>query len=99
VPFWKRVLVDLLDLLVFGIVFLSLAVPVSILFGDVTRTWLNTMTAMFAASLMLYFVVLKRSAYRTAGYRLFGVRIVGLDGNPPSYWALTVRLAFGFFGP
>jgi uncharacterized RDD family membrane protein YckC len=98
-PFWKRVLVDLLDLLVFGIIFILLALPVSLLFDGVTRTWLNVITAMFAASLMLYFVVLKRSPFRTAGYRLFNVRIVGLDGNPPGYWALTVRLAFGFFGP
>jgi uncharacterized RDD family membrane protein YckC len=98
-PFWKRVLVDLLDLLVFGIIFILFALPLMLLSDEVTRRVFNMVTAMFAVTLVLYFVILKRSPFRTAGYRLFGVRIVGLDGNPPSYWALVVRLTFGFFGP
>jgi uncharacterized RDD family membrane protein YckC len=98
-PFWKRVLVDLLDLLVVGIIFFLFTLPVIILSDELTRPVFNTITAMLAATLVLYFVVLKRSRFRTVGYRLFGVRIVGLDGNPPSYWALIVRLTFGFFGP
>jgi uncharacterized RDD family membrane protein YckC len=50
------------------------------------------------AILFCYFVVLKRSAL-TLGYRVLGVRIVGLDGQSPSLWNLTVRMMFLFPGP
>lgn len=97
-PFWKRALVDLTDLFVFGIICFLLFLPV-VLFFDFTRTVLNLGTTMIAAAAFLYFVVLKRSAFRTVGYRLLSVQIVGVDGERPGYWALITRLMFGFFGP
>jgi uncharacterized RDD family membrane protein YckC len=57
---------------------------------------------MWATVALLYFVVLKRSTFRTPGYRLGRVRIIGLDGEPPSYGALILRfmfLMFGMLGP
>ena len=44
---------------------------------------------------ILYFVVLKRSDLGTAGYRLAGIRVVGLDGSPPGHWAMFHRFAVG----
>jgi uncharacterized RDD family membrane protein YckC len=48
---------------------------------------------------MSYMVVLKRSRFRTLGYRLGGVKIVGLDGGPPSYPSLLLRFTFTALGP
>jgi uncharacterized RDD family membrane protein YckC len=47
----------------------------------------------------IYEVVLKRSAMRTIGYRLTGCRIVNLQGQPPSLFALTFRAFLWMFGP
>jgi hypothetical protein len=46
-----------------------------------------------------YFVILKRSRFRTLGYRLGQIKIVGLDGQPPTYLSLSLRLMFGLLGP
>jgi hypothetical protein len=53
----------------------------------------------WAAIAFGYFVVLKRSKGGTLGYRIAGVKIVGLDGRPASWSALTLRLLFAVFGP
>jgi uncharacterized RDD family membrane protein YckC len=47
----------------------------------------------------LYFVLLKRSSFRTPGYKLGHVRIVTLQGERPSIAALTLRTLFMFIGP
>ncbi|QDU27116.1 RDD family protein [Anatilimnocola aggregata] len=46
----------------------------------------------------LYEVPLKRSSLRTVAYRLFGCKLVDLQGNPPSLLILTFRLFFWMFG-
>jgi len=46
-----------------------------------------------------YFVLLKRSRFRTLGYKLCGARIVNLQGDRPSVYSLTIRLLFAVFGP
>ena len=47
----------------------------------------------------IYEVVLKRSTIRTLGYRLTGCRIVNLQGQRPSLFALTFRALLWMFGP
>lgn len=49
--------------------------------------------------LFCYFVLLKRSYEGTVGYRLGGVRIVGLDGRRVGIFPLTLRLMFMVLGP
>jgi hypothetical protein len=44
-------------------------------------------------------VVLKRSKGGTLGYRIGGVRLVGLDGRHATWSALILRLLFAVFGP
>jgi uncharacterized RDD family membrane protein YckC len=90
-PLWRRILVDLVDIVV--LIFLWLPVLFFVL------PELDRAIAVCAAVAFVYFVPLKRSRFRTVGYRIGGVRIVGMDGGTPSYWALTVRLVFAFFGP
>jgi uncharacterized RDD family membrane protein YckC len=90
-PLWKRFLVDIADMAVAGIAWL-----VVFLFALPS---LDLALAICAVLGFLYFVPLKRSRFRTLGYRLGGVRIVGLDGRPPGYFALTMRLVFALLGP
>src|SRR5688572_27505650 len=47
----------------------------------------------------IYEVILKRSPMRTIGYRLTGCRIVNLQGERPSLFALTFRSVLWMFGP
>jgi uncharacterized RDD family membrane protein YckC len=96
--FWRRVLVDLIDILVFGIICVILAVPMLTIFPLTTRAVDLTLLACVAVALW-YFVYLKRYAFRTLGYRAGRVRIVGLDGMAPGYGALTLRLMFAMLGP
>ncbi|WP_425615844.1 RDD family protein [Anatilimnocola sp. NA78] len=46
-----------------------------------------------------YEVPLKRSKLRTVAYNLLRCKIVNLQGEPPSLFALTLRLFLGMFGP
>jgi uncharacterized RDD family membrane protein YckC len=46
-----------------------------------------------------YFVLLKRSTYRTLGYIIAGARIVDLYGRRPSVFRLLARVLFAALGP
>ena len=46
-----------------------------------------------------YFVILKRSRFRTLGYILGGARVVNLQGSRPSILSLLARLLFVAGGP
>jgi len=95
--FWRRMAVDVIDLLVaFALAFLL-----------ISGLWI-AIPSLDAANLVMgvaamvgfgYFVVLKKSRFRTLGYRLCGVRIVGIDGRSPGWGSLIYRVAFGFLGP
>lgn len=92
--FWIRVVAALLDFALFGIVKLSLGVlalrvwrtelegPVGVQ-GVVTAC-----TMLFAA---LYTIVLHALEGQTIGKLLVGVRVVGLDGEPPALGASVLR--------
>ena len=98
-PFWKRLIVSLVDALVVIVAGFVLA----ILFAasvNATDDQLGVIfLSVFAAVSFVYLVVLKRSTLRTVAYRLFGARIVSLSGTQPSIWQMTQRLAFGLAGP
>jgi uncharacterized RDD family membrane protein YckC len=46
-----------------------------------------------------YFVLLKRSRFRTLGYVAAGARIVSLEGGRPGIMSLVARLLFALAGP
>jgi uncharacterized RDD family membrane protein YckC len=92
-PLWLRILIDIIDLLVAGTICVALAVALySLSLERVTP-------AAWVLGIFSYFVLLKRSNIGTVGYRVGRVRAVGIDGNPPSLLALTMRLLFGVLGP
>jgi uncharacterized RDD family membrane protein YckC len=96
--FWIRVLVSVIDLLACGALCLASIIPVSLV-SRPSGTIVNLILLMWVAIAFSYFVILKRSRFRTLGYRLAGVRTVGLDGCAPSYSSLTLRLMFAVASP
>ena len=96
-PFWVRLLVDVIDFTVFGVFCAVLAVAIISIFPNGSPRDLLFLTFVVAGN--LYFIVLKRSRFRTVGYRVGRVKIVGLDGQLPSYQMLCLRSAFGLLGP
>ncbi len=97
-PFWRRVLVLAIDLTVFVTVSLLTALPLTFLPVSMAATFnlmlLNTVEVAF-----FYFVVLKRSKFRTLGYRVARVRIVSPNGEAPDYPSMFLRLMFGTLVP
>lgn len=96
--FWIRAFVDVIDFSIFAVLAAGLAIAfMSILPPDEDRVDLILLASVVAGN--LYFVVLKRSRFRTLGYRAGRVKIVGLDGQVPTYATLSLRSAFGLVGP
>lgn len=93
--FWRRVLVSTVDavvalagLLVFLLIGYAI-MPVS----GVPFAFLIWLIVFY-----LYFVVCKRSRWRTLGYRCVCVRIVDVRGNSPSSSSMTFRLIVALIG-
>jgi uncharacterized RDD family membrane protein YckC len=94
--FWVRLGVIFVDVLVFSALSITLA---AIALSNFPTRAMAIFTCSAIGSLGFgYFVALKRSRIRTLGYRVFRVRIVGIDGEKPGYWTLFVRSVFGFCG-
>ena len=93
-----RVFVDIVDLIVFALFCLAVMAVLSVIFSDGESAF-RLMFLTWLAGAFFYFVVLKRSAFGTLGYRLGRVRVVGLDGRSPGYWSMILRLLFGMLGP
>ncbi len=91
--FWLRLLVDLIDAVI-AVVLCSLAFLALWVFAP-----LNLILFAWAAIFFCYFVLLKRSRAGTLGYRMGGVRIVGIDGQRAGLIPLTVRMLFMVLGP
>ena len=90
---WRRFLIDIIDLLTVGTLCVALFALLWLSVPNKVILWF------WMAILFGYFVILKRSRWGTLGYRIGGVRIVGLNGQSPSLWILTVRMMFLFVGP
>jgi uncharacterized RDD family membrane protein YckC len=90
---WRRLLTDTVD----SATAIGLCAVASIPVWNVGSK--DVLFAIWAAVFFSYFVLLKRSRFRTVGYRITGVRIVGFDGERPGLWPLTLRLIFMVLGP
>jgi uncharacterized RDD family membrane protein YckC len=95
-PFWRRMLIDLIDFLAVGAVCLMIIVGWTS-FAPLGAN--NILLALCTVLISCYYVPLKRSKIRTIGYRIGKVRVVGLDGRPASFLAMTLRLLFAPLGP
>lgn len=96
--FWRRLVVELVDLGTIAVLGVLVAVVVVVVIpaeapGDAV------LLAGWTALMYGYFVLLKRSRLRTLGYRLARVRLVDVRGRPPGVGALSVRLLFAVAGP
>jgi uncharacterized RDD family membrane protein YckC len=96
--FWRRLFIDVIDVLVVAAVCSGLAIAIDAVFPW-TAWVLNLFLATCALVGFCYFVVLKRSKAGTAGYRVCSVRILGLDGRPARFRSLTFRALFAVFSP
>jgi uncharacterized RDD family membrane protein YckC len=96
--FWRRILVELVD--VATIVFLLVLVAVILFALDVVEEPLDPAVWLcWGAAAYWYFVSAKRSRFHTVGYRLGGVRIVDVYGQTPCRRALILRLLWAVLGP
>jgi uncharacterized RDD family membrane protein YckC len=83
----RRFLIILVDSFVLAVMFSGLATVWLGVIGGPPMVFTTATIALF----WTYEVVLKRSSWRTVGYRLTGCRIVNLQGQSPSLFALTFR--------
>jgi uncharacterized RDD family membrane protein YckC len=93
--FWRRVLVSSVDAIVALAGLLGL-----VLIGDSIMPISGVSLAFLIWLLVfyLYFVVCKRSRWRTLGYRCGRVRIVDIRGNSPNFSSMTFRLMLALMG-
>jgi uncharacterized RDD family membrane protein YckC len=97
--FWRRLLVDAVDGSVVLVLVTLITVVSSLMIPNGFAAMPHVLFWSGLAVVFSYLVVLKRSPWRTLGYRLGGVRIVNLQGEQPSLAAMTLRAMFMFFGP
>src|SRR4030095_9987745 len=90
---WVRVLVDAIDLSVAGLATLLMFFPLLLLSPDDERLPVQMFFLLAFVVWLLYFVCLKYFS-RTLGYRLCRVRLVNLQGQPPTLWEVLTRSAF-----
>jgi uncharacterized RDD family membrane protein YckC len=91
--FWRRLIVDFIDAATVGLV---CTIAIIGLWAFVPGNLILIVCVMI---FFCHFVLLKRSKGGTLGYRMGGVRIVGLDGQRPGILALTIRMLFMVLGP
>ena len=90
----KRLLIDLIDVTI--AVAACAGWTAILLFVSPNRVAIGIM---WLSVWLAYFVFLKRSRFRTFGYRIGRARIVNLQGKRPSVAALLIRLLFVVGGP
>jgi uncharacterized RDD family membrane protein YckC len=95
--FWVRLLIDLIDIVVAGIAVVVIAFPLLIILDDDVYL-LRALFFLVAAVWLIYFFLLKFFT-RTIGYRLGRVRLVNLQGQPPTLWEVFARALFAAIGP
>jgi uncharacterized RDD family membrane protein YckC len=96
---WRRVLIDISDVIVAVVLCCLVFFPVLFFLPEDERLWTQAFFLVCAAVWFAYFVILKRSRFRTVGYIVGGARIVNLQGNQPSVVSLIIRLLFALIGP
>ena len=102
--FWRRFGTDVIDILVVFAIIILCSILIAFLLPDQLGTRSDPRLPLpifflLPAVPFAYFVLLKRSTFRTIGYRICGVRIVDLQGKRPTLFALTARLLFAVLGP
>ena len=89
----RRLLMVCVDTVVLGLMVWMLSSVWVHLFGNYER-----FAGVVVLAAWLYLVPLKRSAWRTIGYRVIGAKLVNLQGARPVLWLLTLRSLLWLFG-
>lgn len=98
---WRRLVAELVDLVVMTAVLLiaALAVTVALPPERSDAHLLATLLVSWLTCLVGYFVVLKRTRVGTVGYWMARIRIVDPQGRRPGLVPLLLRLGFVVLGP
>jgi len=91
----RRLLIDAVDLPVAVLLWWLAVTLTRPLFSDAE----GPAFLLLCATCFGYFVLLKRSRFRTLGYVVARARIVSLEGRPPAVMSLVSRLLFALAGP
>ena len=94
----RRFLIDLIDVPV-AVLLSALAVGAARTVAPEAAGDLDVVLLLSSIVWFAYFVILKRSTFRTLGYVAAGARIVDLQGGRPSLFSLVGRLMFTVLGP
>ena len=95
----RRLLVEITDVIcALGLSF-GVSLSLIILFPDAEERLGTTIVVTLPLVWFGYFVGLKASPVPTVGYRLFGVKLVNLQGEPPGLMTHLARLLFSALGP
>jgi uncharacterized RDD family membrane protein YckC len=94
----RRLLIDLVD---FPVAILLALMVVGAMWALMPHpgNWRGVRLLLCGAVWFGYFVLLKRSRFRTLGYVVAGAQIVNMKGERPSILSLTGRLLFALAGP
>jgi uncharacterized RDD family membrane protein YckC len=88
----RRIIILFVDTVMLGVMVWLLSVFWLYLVGDD-----KGLAGVVVFAIWLYLVPLKRSVFRTIGYRLMGVKLVNLKGQRPSLLLLTLRSLLWIF--
>ncbi len=91
-------LIDFVDALVATVTCIVVTIVLAV-FVTNTSFLRATIALTWILGWFAYFVLLKRSRYRTLGYVMAGARVVNLQGERPSILSLVGRLLFVAGGP
>jgi uncharacterized RDD family membrane protein YckC len=93
-PFWRRFITLIVDGAVVALLCFLATLPLSFTHAEGLPPW---MALLWLAIIWSYLALLKRTSFRTLGYRLMGLQIVGYTGKPPTIFQMTIRPAITFF--
>jgi len=94
--FWRRAMVDVVDFIIMAVMVTVSTAAIAPFFPD----WFAEVLMGVAGLIWFgYLVVLKGSRFRTPGYRLGRVALVGFDGCPAGWGKLFLRACFVGLGP
>ena len=95
VGFGRRLLIFIIDVPLLVMIQAVMAMVWAVAIGEFTPTF----SLLALLTTWLYVVPLKRSRFRTLGYRLLGCKLVTFQGTRPSLIALTFRSLLWIVGP
>lgn len=87
-----RLLIFFVDGIVLWVAYFLIATPI-VVYYEMSQLRVGPLIFLVPMTFIWWYLTfLKRSRFRTLGYRLVGARIETLYGRPPEIWRLTMRM-------